>query len=391
MNDIKWPLMQDPLTLSMRIKLAYFVLKSKRFSYGPMVERFEKEWNDWIGSKHSLYVSSGSTANLLLIDAVKELYNIPDQSKVLVSAVTWATNINPVIQCNLQPVFADISMDDFGLDPIAFSEGCDFDPEEIRMIFVTHLLGYPANVEKIKELFPNAVIVEDACESHGCSIKGEKIGSSSTGCTFSFYIGHHMTTIEGGMISTNNSELFHLMKTKRSHGMLRDFDAEKREDYIAKYPEIDPSFFFITTGYNFRNHEWPAYLGCLQLQSLDKYIAIRNRNFLAFQEVLTGFSDHLLQPKYVEGISSFCLPFLLKDNSLKPTLESALRKAGIEFRPIIGGNLLKHPFLEKYAANNNTNFPNADFVHNNGLYIGNNQFVTLENVRSIDALLKKVF
>ena len=391
MNKVVWPLMSDPLSLSMRMKLAYFILKSKRFSYGARVEKFEDDWSKWLGSDNSLYVSSGSTANLLLIDAVKEFYNIPDQSKVLVPAVTWSTNINPIIQCNLNPVFVDVSLEDFAINPETFSEIYDFSPEEIKMIFVTHLIGYAADIVKIKKFFPNAVIVEDCCESHGCSKNNKKIGSSSIGCTFSFYIGHHMTTIEGGMISTNNNDLYHLMKTKRSHGMLRDFDDSKKDSFIKDYPDIDPTFFFITTGYNFRNHELPAYLGTLQLKELDKSIQIRNKNFILFAEILKEFDDYFYEIKYSEGMSSFCLPFLLKEKEHKISLEHSLKENGIEYRPIIGGNLLKHPFLEKYSKNYESSYPVSNLIHENGLYIGNNQFVTTKQVKSLRAILKNIF
>jgi len=391
MNKIKWPLMSDPLNYKMRFELAYFILKASRFSYGPRVEKFEEEWNSWLGSEHSLFVSSGSTANLLLLDAVKEYYNITDRSKVLVSAVTWATNINPVIQCNLDPIFLDVSLENFGLDPLDFKKRYTFDPEEIKIIFVTHLIGYPANTDKIKEIFPNAILIEDCCESHGCKVNDKKVGADSIGCTFSFFIGHHMTTIEGGMVSTSNSDLYHLMKTKRSHGLLRDYAHNKTEGLKKAFPDIDPSFFFVTTGYNFRNHEIPAYLGSLQLKKLDQSIEIRNRNFHLFREMLVGYEDFFVIPEKNDGMSSFCLPFFLKDKAHKSKLEHELKIAGIEFRPIIGGNLLKHPFLQQYHQNKASSFTNAEFIHNHGLYIGNNQFISHKDISYLEKILKNIF
>jgi len=202
----KWPLMKDTITLSERFKVAKFALTTDKFTRGEQCEKFEQEWNDWLGSKHSLFVSSGSTANFLLVAAVMEKYGLKPGDKVLLPSCTWMTNVAPIIQLGLEPVFCDINMDDFSFDKeslIYISKNYD-----IKLIFVTHLLGFYANSYSLKSIFPTAIIIDDVCESHGVTdTEGNKVGSSSLGATFSFYFGHHMTTIEGGMVSTNDSEL----------------------------------------------------------------------------------------------------------------------------------------------------------------------------------------
>ena len=371
--QFKWSLMKNNITLSDRLKLAKFVLTSDRFTNGKKVREFEKEWSNWLGSKYSLYVSSGSTANYLLLSAVKDLYNLKDGDKVLVPACTWVTNIGPVIQLGLTPIFCDINLDNFSF--------CEQDLEyiskihpDIKCVFITHLIGYSANNEKCKELFPDAIILDDICESHGCkSPDGSKRGSDSLGATFSFYFGHHMSTIEGGMISTNNYELYDLMRIKRSHGLARE--SEKFDYYTKQYPDISKQFLFLTDGYNFRNHELCAVLGISQLKRLDDYIKIRNINFQKLITLLSKHRDKFYVPKINSQCSNFCFPLVCKTESIANKLKVIFDERGIEHRPIISGDLLKQPFLSNYEITTNKKYLNIDLVHLNGIYLGNNQFV----------------
>lgn len=359
-----------------------FILFSDKFTNGPKVRQFENEWNKWLGSKYSLYVSSGSTANLLLLSAVKELYNLKDNDKVLVPSCTWVTNVAPVIQVGLTPIFADIDLKTFSFNLDNLQEIKNKHPD-IKLIFVTHLLGIGAEVEKYQEIFPNALILEDICESHGVEDEfGRKRGSNSLGATFSFYFGHHMTTIEGGMISTNNKELYDLMRLKRSHGMAREASPEKFEIYKKMHPDLPPSFLFMTDGYNFRNHEIPAILGISQLKRLSSMIAIRKKNYFKFLEIIESHEDKFYIPKKDLNNSSFCFPFICKDKTIYNKLIEKFEEYRVEYRPVVSGNLLKHPFLKGYSIES-TNKLNVDILHQCGIYIGNNHFV---NDRDIDIL-----
>jgi CDP-6-deoxy-D-xylo-4-hexulose-3-dehydrase len=220
--------------------MAKFVLTTKKFTNGNKVKEFEKKWSEWLGCKYSLFVSSGSTANLLLIAAVMEKYGLKRGDKVLLPACTWVTNVGPVIQLGLKPVFCDVNLSNFSFDLDEIKKIKIIHPD-IKLIFVTHLLGFPAENDKYQELFPEAIILDDVCESHGAKFKdGTKVGKNSLGATFSFYFGHHMTTVEGGMVSTNYPELYDLMKMKRSHGMARE--SINFDDYAKQYPEIEKSF-----------------------------------------------------------------------------------------------------------------------------------------------------
>lgn len=374
-----WPLMQTAITDADKKAMIDFIQSSDRYTCGNMVKQFEDAWSEWLGCKYSLYVTSGSTANLLLMAAVKELYDIPNGSKVLVPACTWVTNVAPVFQVGLEPVFCDVDLERYSFDINSLPN------EDIKIVFVTHLLGLNAPLEKLKERYPNAIFLEDICESHGVKgPDGKKRGSSGTGSTFSFYYGHHMTTIEGGIISTDNELLYELMKIKRSHGMARLLSPKYYEEAINKYPKIDPSFLFLTDGYNFRNTELNAVLGIEQLKRLDENIETRRDNFRCFMEHL--YPELFYIPFDDPGNSSFAFPFICKKPEDMPKLKAIFAELGVEYRPIVSGNLLLHPFLEKWK--DSVDVPNANLLNDNGVYIGNNHFVTKDMMVKVFETIK---
>lgn len=378
--------MKNNITLSDRIKLAKFALFSDRFTNGKKVRKFESEWNNWLGSDFSLYVSSGSTANYLLLSAVKELYNLKNGDKVLVPACTWVTNVGPVIQLGFTPIFCDINLDNFSFCEEDLNYISKIHPD-IKCIFVTHLIGYSANNEKYKELFPDAIILDDICESHGClSPDGSKRGSNSLGATFSFYFGHHISTVEGGMVSTNNYELYDLMRLKRSHGLARE--SERYNFYAEKYPDVSKQFLFVTDGYNFRNHEICAVLGSSQLKRLDYYIEKRNKNYSKFIELVSKYPNSFYIPLIPKTCSNFCFPLICKSKELADKIRGLFDEVGIEHRPIISGNLLKQPFLSEYQITTQKDNLNVDYIHTNGIYLGNNQFVGDKELSLLKSVLE---
>ena len=375
--------MEDAVTFMDRLKVAKFVMTSSRLTQGKEVKKFEQQWSEWLGVKHSLFVTSGSTANSLLVSAWKELNQVPDGAKVIVPACTWVTNIAPIIQNNLTPVFCDINLQNFSFD-IASLLDIAAEHDDIRAIFVTHLLGFPANVTDFSQIFPNADILEDVCESHGAILPNtENAGTYDVGGTFSFYFGHHMTTVEGGMVSTNNSELYDLMRMKRSHGLARE--STKFFDYANQHPEIIPQFLFMTDGYNFRNTDIAAVLGQSQLKRLTANIEIRNRNYEYFWDILSLNSEKFYIPENHIRVSNFCFPLICKTKNIYYKLIDELRLERIEFRPVVGGNLLKQPFLKGYEAD----CPNADILHDRGLYVGNSQFVTEQMIHRLAMILDR--
>jgi CDP-6-deoxy-D-xylo-4-hexulose-3-dehydrase len=388
---MKWNLMDNAISFSDKLKLSKFVLSTNRFTNGEKVLELESEWNKWLGSKYSLFVSSGSTANFLLVAAIKELYGLKTGDKVLVPACTWMTNVAPIIQLGLQPIFCDINFGDFSFDHDDL-EYISQQHKDIKLIFVTHLLGFPSTASTfgiLKYLFPKAIVIDDVCESHGCLDSfGNKIGSNSIGATFSTYFGHHLTTIEGGFVSTSNQELYDLMKMKRSHGLARE--SINFKDYADQHLDIDKQFLFITDGYNFRNTELGAVLGLSQLSKLDKSINIRNKNYKMYCDIMIDSSDLFYNTNHGVGVSSFCFPFVCKSSDIYNNLKRRLQTNNIEYRPIVSGNLLKQPFLKDYTLCTNKNYYNVDYLHTHGLYIGNSQFVGRNHIKKLEDIINEL-
>ena len=378
-----WPLMKDCITQEDKDALVDFIKTSNRYTNGPKVKEFEKEWSEWLGVEHSLFVSSGSTANTLLLSAIVEKYNLKKGDKVIVPAMTWVTNVAPVIQLGLEPIFCDVESDTFSFD-LEHLKQLSKEHKDIRVVFVTHLFGVPAPINEFKKIIPNAVYLEDCCESHGAEIYGGKVGTHSEGSTFSSYFGHHMTTVEGGFVSTNDTELYELMRAKRSHGMARECSPEVFEQYKRDYPEVDERFMFVTDGYNLRNTEFGAVLGLSQLPRLDDMIERRREICDTFVSILKKYGDTFHIPNFT-GNSSFCLPFILKDKTIKSKMQKYLEENGVETRPLCSGNLLRQPFLENYELD--VNKPKVDYLHFNGFFIGNNHLITDAEIDRLDELI----
>jgi len=387
MSEFKWPLMKNSISFGDRLKLAKFVLTSNKFTQGKNVEKFVKQWSNWIGCKYSLFVTSGSTANFLLVASIIEEYGLKKGDKVLLPSCTWVTNINPIIQLGLKPIFCDINLENYSFD-LDNLKTISENHSNIKLVFVTHLLGIPAQVEEYRKLFPEALFIDDVCESHGClDVGGNKIGKDSLGATFSFYFGHHMSTVEGGMISTNSKELYDLMKMKRSHGLARVSD--RFEHYQEQNPDIEKSFLFVSDGYNFRNTEFGAVLGISQLKRLDNFISIRRRAYDQFVMIMSSQKnkDNFYPIVYNRGNSCFCFPFICKTKETKLKLIELFNKYKIEYRPVVGGNLLRQPYLKKNVISGKRKNLNVDIIHENGIYIGNNQFVSKNDMDLLEKIL----
>lgn len=374
MSQLRWPLMKNAVTWGDKYQMIKFLLTSDRYTNGPRVREFEQQWANWVGSKHALMVSSGSTANTLLVAAVKEKYGLKDGDKCLVPACTWVTNISPVFQLGFKPIFCDVNLQNFSFDIEHMKEIAEKHPD-IKVIFVTHLLGYSADNEVYQKIFPNAIIIDDVCESHGCQAPdGSKRGSNSIAASFSFYFGHHMTTIEGGMVNTNDSELYELMRMKRSHGLARESGNLKK--YADQYPDIHPQFLFMTDGYNFRSSDFNAVLGMSQLKRLDGMIDQRRANFDNFVTIMSAHQDKFYPVYNQYGNSNFAFPFICRTPEITQKMKAVFEANGVEHRPIVGGNLLRQPFLKGYKFGTPRKDANVDLLNDNGVYIGNSHFVT---------------
>lgn len=380
-----WKLQESILEPADLDELVEFIRTTTRFTQYAKVREFEEAWSRWQGCDYSVYVNSGSSANLVILNLMKEMHGWRDGDEVLVPAITWATNVAPILQCGLTPAFVDVNLEDLSFDYEALARRIG---PRTRAVFVTHLIGFPADVARISSIVAGRRIelLEDCCESHGARAGATRVGNVGACSSFSFYWGHHMTTVEGGMICTGSEELYHLALLKRSHGLARELPARVHEGWARRHPDVDFNFLFLTDGFNFRNTEFNAVIGLAQIKKLDRYIEIRNSNHRRFLEILADHREHVLLPDN-PGISSFCLPFLFRDVNVKRRMEGLLRDHQIEFRPIIGGNLLRQPCFGSFGAARE--FPNAEFLHTNAFYIGNNQFVGPSRLDRLRPLLER--
>lgn len=376
-RKMQWPLMSDGITADDRNCLADFICGTDKLTMGPQVRAFEDAWANWQGCKYAVMVNSGSSANLLLLSAMRELHGAG--LGVACQAITWATNIAPVIQMGMPLHLTDISLTNFGPD-LADLERV-LATGEVRFLFLTHLLGFPAITRDLLDLCGrhNVAILEDCCEAHGASFEGVKVGNFGIGSTFSFYYGHHMTTIEGGMACTDDPAVYRLLLLLRSHGLLRELPRAE------PLPGLDPRFTFLVPGYNMRPTEINGFLGLRQLPRLDASILRRNANLSSW---LSSLDMHDFRVDFDRsGVSSFSLPLLLTPESRwnMSTLRASLEEAGVESRPIVSGNISRHPFLAAHPCRRP--LPTADYVHENGMYVGNDHTVTSEMVKKLAAVL----
>ena len=381
-----WPLQENVISNKEREKLSKFILETKRFTQFEEVKKFEDAYSKWQNCKYSVFVNSGSSANLLIIQSAKEIYNWNNADEVIVPSLTWTTTVTPVIQAGLKPVFVDCNLNDFSFNYEDLKKKIT---KKTKAIFVAHIIGFPANIALIKKIIrgKNIKILEDSCESQGAKIKNKKVGNFGIASSFSFYWGHHLTTIEGGMIVTNNKKFYEMCLLKRSHGLARELPKKTHLAIKKKYKNIDFKFLFLSSGFNLRNTEINAYLGRFQLPQINKWIKIRNNNFNRFYKICSNYKSELYLTNN-PGISSFVLPFVFKDQKKKNKFEKYLIKNKIETRPLIAGNLLEQPFLSKYKK---IKLINSTLIHNNALYIGNNQFVNDDRMNKLEKLMEIFF
>jgi CDP-4-dehydro-6-deoxyglucose reductase, E1 len=385
-----WPLMPNIITWGDKWHMTKFLWRSDRLTNGPQVREFEQAWNTWLGSSHSLMVSSGSTANFLMLASVMELYGIPKGAKVLLPACTWVTNVAPVIQLGLTPIFCDVNLNNFSFDPDHLKLIAHTHPD-IQIIFVTHLLGYTAPTSTLSELWPHAHILDDVCESHGCThVTGHKVGSRSLAASFSFYFGHHMTTIEGGMVSTHDAQLYDLMRMKRSHGLARE--STQAAVHATQHPHINPQFLFMTDGYNFRSTELNAVLGLRQLRRLDAMISTRRELFDKFSQLINSHQDVLYACAAPTTSSPYCVPLICRNEATHARLVRALTENAVEHRPIVGGNLLRQPFLKSYTwgAPLPQSAAHVDVLNDQGVYVGLNHIMHDHHVHVLAEILSQL-
>ena len=377
-SNFKWQLINDSITNDDKKALTDFINEpNQRFTQGKKVQEFEEEWSKWEGVEYSTFVNSGASANYIMASIMKEKKGV---GEVIVSPLGWVSDVAPLVNLGFTPVFVDVSMENMSITLDNIKEAVT--SKTVGVVLV-HVLGFNAiNDELIKFCKDNDLfLIEDCCESHGATYKNRKSGSQADVSNFSFYFGHHITTIEGGMVCTNDKEIHEYAKLFRSHGMTREATPNLQEYYKIRYPNVNPLFTFAVPGYNMRNQEINAVLGLEQLKRLDYNIWNRQDNFRLWISCLdpikyqTNFEE--------EGSSNFSLPLIIHDSN-KELFEKVcvlLDNDDVEYRigTAGGGNQARQPYLEKYEYRTH-DLTNVNYIHDFGLYIGNHPELDTEQI-----------
>ena len=354
------------------------------------VKEFEKKWSEWLGVKHTVFVNSGSSANFLTMAALKLMHG---KGEIIVPTLTWVSDIVSVIQNNFKPVFVDINPRNLCMSENEIISKVN---KKTLAVFITHVQGFNALSNKLISFLKKKkiLLIEDVCESHGATFKNKKLGTFGKISNFSFYYAHHMSTIEGGAICTNDKNIYEMVRILRSHGMVRESNNSNFEKkMIKKYPKLSPKFIFLYPGYNFRNNEISATIGINQLKSLNRNNQKRKKNFKLFLKLID-------KSKYrtdfdTEGSCNYAFPVILKTENLKirDNFEKILIKNKIEFRRgnAGGGNQLRQPYLKKFTKNINlSNFKEVDHIHFFGYYIGNYPNLTNNKIIKVCKILNSI-
>lgn len=390
----KWPLINDNVSREDREVLSNFILSNQRLTNGTKVQEFEKIWSNWLGVKHSTMLNSGNSGNFVSIAIVKELRGI---GEIIVPPLGWVSDISSVVQLGMTPVFVDISLDNLAITSENIRKAIT---KKTKAIVLVHCLGFNAINEEIIKIAKenNILLIEDCCEAHGATYDGKKVGTFGDISIFSFYFGHHITTIEGGMICTNNEEIDEFSKLFRSHGMTREVSEKTQNYYRKNYPELNPMFTFAVAGFNMRSTELNAVLGIEQMNRIDSYVEKRKHN-------LSVWLQNLDSKKYftefdVEGNSSFALPLIIRPqykdrfhiNDDFNSVCDSLDLRGVEYRlgTAGGGNQAIQPYLDNFSFKVVGDLDSVNYVHNNSLYIGNHTDLTDEQIINLTKVLNDV-
>jgi CDP-6-deoxy-D-xylo-4-hexulose-3-dehydrase len=388
------PLMKNTFLNEFETKkaLAEFIIKSDKLSMGVKCIEFEEQFAAKQGRKNAVLFNSGGSANLAMLQALKNLGKLETGDKIGFSALTWSTNVMPIIQLGFEPVPIDCSVSTMNVMSRQISE--EIKKQDLKAIFLTNVLGFAGDLSAIREICKNnnILLLEDNCESLGTELKEGKAGNFSMASSFSFFVAHHMSTIEGGMACTDDEELAEMLKIVRANGWDRNLPAKQQIKWRKKFSvasEFEAKYTFYDLGFNLRPTEITGFLGVSQLQYLDENITIRERNFLTLENIMKENSDLLLiDHSHLNVVSTFAMPVLCKTPELKEKYLSRFSGAGIEVRPMIAGNIQRQPFFKKYVQKNYA-LEGTDFIHYNGFYCGNYPELTMQDLDTISSCLYK--
>jgi len=371
-------------------KLCAFILSAKMLSMGEQCRNFEEAFSKKQKRKFSVYVNSGSSANLVLIQALLNMWSLKKGDIVGVSALTWATNIMPLIQLGLQPFLIDCELETLNVSPRTLRAALAVQPN-IKSLFITNTLGHSDDISGVAQLCREngLLFIEDNCESLGSIVEGVNLGNWGAASTFSFFVGHHLSTIEGGMVCTDDVELYEQLVMVRAHGWDRNLEASAQQARREKFDVDDfySKYTFYDLAFNVRPTEINGFLGNIQIGYWDEIVETRQNNFMRLHADIKKNKELVsLKYEHMELVSSFAIPVIVKNSSRLPGYKEKFSDANVEFRPMIAGSMAHQPFFRKYVGNPGIQ-PNAEFIHSNSFYFGNNSELSESELDLLSKLL----
>lgn len=371
-------------------RLADWLKTYPKLTKGEVTLEYESKWSAWLGVKHSTFVNSGSSGNLLMLATLIEAGELEPGDAVVVPALSWATDLAPVMQLGLEPILCDCNLEDLSYDLDHFrsiiTQGVvrNLGEHKVRLrpkaAILVSVLGLIPEMSKIVEMCDRngVILLEDCCEALGSETeKGEKLGTFGAMSTFSTYFGHHISTIEGGMVCTNNPRYDMIMKSVRSHGWCRDWSEEDQKTHCEEWgvSKFDAFYTFFHAGFNIRSTDLQAFIGLHQLDKLDMICKQRAINFEIYQNTLKSRFKVVQRGGFV---SSFAFPIISKD---RDKISKALMDSDIECRPLICGSMGNQPFyVKKYGV---CELPNAEKVRQHGMYLPNHHLLSEQEIKQI--------
>lgn len=366
------------------------VVSSGQFTMGLEVEKFEEQFAASVGSKYAVMVNSGSSANLALLTAsryLKEPLFYPGD-EILVPAVSWSTTYYPVHQLGATLKFVDVNPCTLNIDHSKLEESLT---NRTKGIFVVNLLGNPAHWEEIGKFAEkhNLFLLEDNCESLGATLNQKFAGTFGIGGTYSTFFSHHISTMEGGLITTDDEEMFQVLKSIRAHGWTRGLPTHNFV-HSKTGTEWDDLFRFVLPGFNLRPLEIEGAIGQQQLLKLPDFIRERRKNAQKFQESMQSLPSFQIQSEHGES-SWFGFSLILqgKLRDKRKALVETLKDAGIQSRPIVTGNFTRNPVIKHLNHADIPSLPGADLVHDQGLFVGNHHYDLTKQIDSLVGVLTK--
>ena len=371
-------LAENTITHEELLALSEWIPNSPQLTKGPLVIEFEKKFASFTGTKHCVMVNSGSSANLLMAYSLLE-GNYLKNKKVVVPAISWITTLSPFLQFGFDVLLCDSNNVNLGLDTQKLEE--IFIKEKPALLILVHVLAHLNDMEEINRLCEkyDVILIEDACEALGTSdVNGKKAGNLSLAGSFSFYYGHHISTIEGGAVTTNDTKLYNLMLSIRSHGWSRDVDSNFKEEWKKEFSidDVREFYTFYYPRFNLRSTDLNAFIGISQLDKMEEIIKVRENNYNLYNKFLEG--KYWKQESKYSELSSFAYGTIVEN---RMEVFNHLKKNNIEVRPLICGSMGKQPFwIKKYG---HTPLEVADVIHDYGLYLPNHLYLDEEKIKFV--------